>query len=224
MAKEQAKERVKSRAKARAKAASNGGDQQPDGRRRILDAAVAILESDGEAALRVLDIARAADVVPGLINHHFGGRDQLVVAAQLERFAGESAKDQDRIRRMIDEQPSREEARAGMRQISGDVVSRRRAAKRLARIAIIGSAHGRPDLAEELGVQTSQLIGRMTEIVELAQQAGHVRADLDARSIATFIQAYGLGFVLADLDPDSPPTEALEQVIVAALEGFLTPE
>jgi AcrR family transcriptional regulator len=213
-----------SRTKVRAKAASNGDDQQADGRRRILDAAIQILESDGEAALRVLDIARMADVVPGLINHHFGGRDQLVAAAQLERFAGESAKDQDRLRRILDEDPSREDVRAGLRQISGDVVSRRRATKRLSRIAIIGSAHGRPELTDELGEPTSQLIGRMAEIVEVAQQAGHVRADLDARAIATFVQAYGLGFVLADLDPDSPSSEALEQVILAALEGFLTPE
>ncbi len=216
--------KASSRAKAAAKAQSNGSDQQADGRRRILDAAVQILESEGEAALRVLDIARMADVVPGLINHHFGGRDQLVAAAQLERFAGESARDQDRIRRLVDETPSREDTKAGLRQISGDVVSRRRAAKRLSRIAIIGSAHGRPELAEELGGQTSQLISRMTEIVEVAQQAGHVRTDLDARAIATFVQAYGLGFVLADLDPDSPSAEALEQVIVAAIEGFLTPE
>jgi AcrR family transcriptional regulator len=215
--------KASSRAKA-TKPQSNGSDQQADGRRRILDAAVQILESEGEAALRVLDIARMADVVPGLINHHFGGRDQLVAAAQLERFAGESARDQDRIRRIIDKAPSREETKEGLRQISGDVVSRRRAAKRLSRIAIIGSAHGRPELAEDLGGQTSHLIGRMAEIVEVAQQAGHVRTDLDARAIATFVQAYGLGFVLADLDPDSPSTEALEQVILASIEGFLTPE
>jgi len=84
--------KASSRAKA-TKPQSSGSDQQADGRRRILDAAVQILESEGEAALRVLDIARMADVVPGLINHHFGGRDQLVAAAQLERFAGESARD-----------------------------------------------------------------------------------------------------------------------------------
>jgi AcrR family transcriptional regulator len=199
-------------------------DAPPDGRRRILDAAIEILETEGEAALRVLDIASRAEVVPGLINHHFGGRDALVAAAQLERFAGESARDQDRLRRLFDDEPSREDALAGLREISGDVMSQRRAAKRLSRIAIIGSAHGRPELAEELGAASSQLIGRMARIIEAGQQAGHVRTDLDARAIATFVQAYALGFVLADLDPDPPPTEALEQVILAALEGFLTPE
>jgi AcrR family transcriptional regulator len=209
---------------ARSQVAEPAVDPQPDGRRRILDAAIRILETDGEAALRVLEIARVADVTPGLINHHFGGRDALVAAAQLERFAGESATDQDRLRRLLDDEPSREDTLAGLRAISADVVSRRRAAKRLSRIAIIGSAHGRPDLAQELGAPTSQLIGRLAQIIESAQQAGHVRTDLDARAIATFVQAYGLGLVLADLDPDSPPPEALEQVILGALEGFLTLE
>jgi AcrR family transcriptional regulator len=135
-------------------------------------------QSDGEATLRVLDIARTADVVLGLINHHFDGRDALVAAAQLERFAGDAAKDQDRIRRLLDEDPSREDVRDGLRQISGDIVSRRRAAQRLIRVTIICSAHGRPELAEELGGPASQHISGMAEMIELAQQAGHVRTDL----------------------------------------------
>lgn len=42
------------------------------GRERILRVAVQVLESRGEAALRIAEVAEAAEVALGLVNYHFG--------------------------------------------------------------------------------------------------------------------------------------------------------
>jgi len=195
---------------------------QPDGRSRILEAAMETLESDGEAALRVLDVALRADVAAGLINHHFGGRDGLVIAAQQERFDGATREDTELLDRLVGAEPSRQDFLECIEAIITDVVSHERAAHRLSRLAIIGSAHGRPDLHDGLGDITAGLIDRVTTVVEHAQQAGYVRVDLDARAIATFLQAYPLGLVLSDLDPDAPDEGDIAQVVTAVLGALFT--
>jgi AcrR family transcriptional regulator len=194
----------------------------PAGRRRILAAAIEVLETEGEAALRVVQIAERAEVVPGLINHHFGSRDGLVAEAQRQRFAGASDKDQQKLARLVSGQPTRDEFVAALSALTRDIASRRRAKVRLARTAMVGAAHGRPQLQEQLTEVATEITTGLTHIIQKAQLAGFIRLDLDARAIATFLQAYSFGLVLADLDAERPSAAEVEQTISVAVEGFFT--
>ncbi len=198
----------------------NGHDAP--GRRRILEAAKQVIASDGEAALRILDIAAEAEVAQGLINHHFGSRDGLVTAAQRERFAGEADRDRERLMRLIGSDPTREQFIEGIAKVTRDVVKRARRDARLDRAAMVGAAHGRPEYREQLGPIVAGLIDGLTHVVSHAQAAGFVQKDLDPRAVATFIQAYAFGFVLADLDERRVPESALAEVIDRALAGIMT--
>ncbi len=198
----------------------NGHDAP--GRRRILEAAKEVIASDGEAALRILDIAAQAEVAQGLINHHFGSRDGLVAAAQRERFAGEMERDRERLMRLLGSQPTREQFIAGIARLTRDVVRRTRSDARLDRAAMIGAAHGRPEYREQLGPIVAGFIDALTHVVSHTQAAGFVPKELDPRAVATFIQAYAFGFVLADLDERRVPESALAEVIDRALTGLLT--
>jgi len=82
-------------------------DQGADGRERILAVAAQVLENQGEAALRVAEIAEMADVALGLISYHFGGRDGLIVAAQQRRFTGLVRDDAVVFKRAVDNAPDR---------------------------------------------------------------------------------------------------------------------
>lgn len=194
----------------------------PAGRRRILAAAIEVLETEGEAALRVVTIAEQAEVVPGLINHHFGTRDGLVAEAQRHRFAGASEKDQQKLAKLVGRNPTRDEFLGALASLTREIASRRRAGVRLARTAMVGAAHGRPQLLAELSVTSTEVTDGLTVIVQKAQLAGFIRLDLDPRAIATFIQAYSFGLVLADLDTQRPSAAEIEQAISVAVEGFFT--
>ncbi|MBU3700811.1 MAG: helix-turn-helix transcriptional regulator [Acidimicrobiia bacterium] len=56
-----------------------------DNRTKILDMAVDMIDAGGEAAIRVNHIVAAIGVTPPVLYHHFGSRDGLVIAAQVER-------------------------------------------------------------------------------------------------------------------------------------------
>lgn len=183
-------------------------------RERILRAAVEIIGRDGEAALRLADVAAAAGVALSLTTHYFRTRDHLVAEALAERFAGLVRDDLRRIGRLV-RAGDGAEFRAGLRKVTADVLDRPRAEQRLARIAAVGGGHGRPDLAERLGEETAALLDELAVVVRAAQEAGLVRSDLDPRALATFIQAYSLGMVVADLDA-RPSTKADVQAVIDA--------
>ena len=50
-----------------------------------------------------------------------------------------------------------------------------------------------------------------------------VRRDLDARAVATFLQAYSLGLIVHDVDPKEPDEGKLTHVIMTALRAILGP-
>ena len=197
-------------------------EREAPGRQRILEAAMAAIEAEGEAGLRILEIAAEADVAQGLISHHFGTRDGLVAAAQRERLAGQTEKDRERLMRLLGSNPTREQFVDGIAKLTRDVVRRTRRDARLDRAAMVGAAHARPEYREAIGPVIAGLIDGLTHAVSHAQAAGYVRKDLDPRAVATFIQAYAFGIVLADLDERRVPEAALAEVIERALSGILT--
>ena len=68
----------------------------------LLDAAVARLESGGDAAVRIDDILAETGVSRGSLYHHFGGRQGLVDAADLELYARRARADVAALTGLID--------------------------------------------------------------------------------------------------------------------------
>jgi len=183
-------------------------------RERILQAAVDIVERDGEAALRLADVAQAAGVALSLTTHYFRTRDHLVADALAARFVGLVREDLGEVARHVGAADA-DGFWDGVRRLTGEIITRRRAQQRLMRIATLGGAHGRPDLAVRLGEETASLLDEFGLLLASAQERGFIRPDLDPRAMATFIHAYTLGMVAADLDARPSPTAEVQRVIDA---------
>jgi len=199
-------------------------EQAPDGRQRLLRAALDHLATRSEADLRVTDIAREANVAVGLIRHHFGSRDGLVTAAQQVRLEGAVKADIEAAKSFLKSARNADDFLEGIRQLTMALLDPSRREVRLARIAVIGTAHGRPDVREAYAGTVQELIDVLTVTVLQAQASGFARRDLDARAIATFVQAYALGMILHDFDPEAAETERMADVILAALSSLFTQE
>jgi AcrR family transcriptional regulator len=182
-------------------------------RERILMSAVEIIDEHGEAALRLMDVARRAGITLSLITHYFGTRDNLVAEAHMVRFKGLTSADAKQLASVVTSASTKEEFRAALSALTADVLDSRRASIRLARISAIGAAYGRPELLSELGVTLSELNDAVTEAITTSQNAGFVRDDVDPRAVATFISAYSLGAVVADLDTRPADREQIARVI-----------
>lgn len=194
-----------------------------EGRERLLAAAVAHLDTRGEAGLRVTDIAAEAGVAIGLIRHHFGSRDGLVAAAQQRRVEGATREDLEGGRALLTQVADNEALLTRLAELTRAVIDRDRADIRLARFAAIATAHGRPEARESIGATLGELLDDLSVLIMEAQLRGLVRRDLDARAVATFLQAYSLGLIVHDLDPKEPDAAKLTDVIVTAVRAILGP-
>ena len=84
--------------------------QDPDGRTRLIEAALSCMADHGYRGATVRRIAARAGVTPGLVRHHFAGKEALLVEtyryvnrAALARMAESSAQvDQGDIERALD--------------------------------------------------------------------------------------------------------------------------
>lgn len=197
--------------------------ERGDGRERLLAAAVRHLETEGEASLRLADLAAEAQVAIGLIRHHFGGRDGLIAEAQRQRLTGAAREDLAGVRAALEATTDTASLLASLATLTRSVSDRSRTDVRRSRLAAMAAVHGRPDAADEFGAVLGALLDELATLVTLAQGRGLVRTDLDPRAIATFIQACALGLIIHDLDPRRDD-DALTEVIAAALHGVLVHE
>lgn len=203
--------------------ATFGEFREPDTRRRILDAAVAIIDASGDASLRVLDIADVAGVAPGLINHHFGSRDGLIAAAQSERYSASVAGDFKQLRDVLGAGWSHEKTVDVMRGALAGVIRRDRAENRLRRTTALAAAHGRPDLRVALSEAVANTVDGATQVVEIGQAKGIFDSDLDPRAAGTVMLSMALGYVIADFDARPASEEDLVDVISKMLVGVFRP-
>ena len=80
-----------------------------ENRTKILDLAIAAIDAGGEAAVRVNHIVEEAGVTPPVLYYHFGNRDGLVIAAQIERYSRQIRQDIEAIGQRVSQCQSREE-------------------------------------------------------------------------------------------------------------------
>jgi len=197
---------------------------QVSSRDRIFAAALETLENEGEAALRFVDIAARADVAISAITHYFATRENLVAELHAHRFAGLVANDLAAIAEVTAAARTRDAYLAGLAGITAQIIASTRDTLRLARIVSIGAIHGRPDLALRIRAEATQLLDGLTDLVRVGQANGFIDDALDARGLATFVQSYALGIVIADLDDTPADRKAIAEIIGRVATSFLAPE
>jgi len=192
-----------------------------DLRSRILFIAAAMIDELGEAGLRLARVASEAGVTTGAIAHHFGSRDDLIVAAQLHRLSGSGFADIGVIRAALESCRDVNDFRRLLSELTASVVSRARAGIRMKRVTAVAASHHRGRLEGEIGAVIGDLTSKFSAVIAQAQARDFVRAELQADAVATMVQAYAFGLVLADLDPNRPSEGDLAEVVSCFLDGIL---
>lgn len=192
-------------------------------RQAILAAAMTCLAEGGEASVRVSDVARRADVAVSLIYYHFGDRDGMVAAAQLERFRADFGSDLALLEGAAGA-PSIAAAVGMIEALTREIAGASRAVRRLGRVAIIGAAYGRSELGRDLGGVSHDMGRRFALLLERFAEEGFITSGIDPGAMAAFLRAYAFGLVLNDIDPEPAPPEALVRVVLTALLGLAGPK
>ena len=165
-----------------------------DVRARILELAVAVIDLGGEAEIRVNKLAAEAGVTPPSLYHHFGSRDGLVIAAQIERYTRQTHADVAAIGRAVVACESAADLRRALT-ITWSRSLASRAESRWRRTSVIGSAYARPELAEAVARAQDEVVDQLVDILEPCRQRGWLRDDIDLVSTITWHHSLLIGRV-----------------------------
>lgn len=166
---------------------------------RIVDVAIAQIESEGEPGLRVNDVARASGVSVATLYHYFGDREGVVVAARMKQFNEHSAFDAAVFTTVLDTSDNADEFRQKMFDALSDVASQGSTQSRFIRAEIVGSSRTRPALAEALREHFTQQAESLEKIFLQAQERGLLERQLAPRCLAEVALAIHAGSAAGDL-------------------------
>ena len=179
---------------------------------RILDAAIDAIDERGEAALRVQDIVRVAGVQVPVLYRHFGNREGLVQAAQLERLRRDLSAEMAAIHAAIDTVGTAEEFRALMDVILVRIASPERRLPRARRVNVLGSTYGRPELVTQVAAAQGAAIEWIADLLTSPAERGWLREGFEPRTFATWLAGAAIGRIVAELDPDRVDGEAYDEL------------
>lgn len=192
--------------------------------RRLLNVVSRMIEESGEAALRIKEISKRANVSIGWIYRRFDGREGLVQAARessiSQSFLFTKGHDEE-MRAIVDSPTSFDEFVAGMEILFRSIDSPVRSHDRLHQIEQLGSAVSRPDLLVMAEVAQTKALATGEEFVKTAIAKGWLREDLHPRAAALFLQSVVFGQVLGDLDQVGVEQEAWHDLVMTVFSGFL---
>jgi AcrR family transcriptional regulator len=201
---------------------ANPGDA-PDTRTRLLQAAVAVINANGEQAVRVADIARQAGVTEPSLYHFFGSREGLIEAAHIDRYLTGQADIITGFTADVRRCRTREDFLGCVDVLLGAVFSDRRRQARFTRVSVLGSAHSRPSLARTVAAVQRQGNELLAEPFRHAQSQGWIGPDLDCEVLAVWCIGMVTGRVFIEIDPELATSPAWDEYARVAVRAVLGP-
>lgn len=190
--------------------------------RALIDATVRELAERGEAGFRLEKVLQETGTSKSSLYHHFTSRDGLIEAATVVAFRAEVEADVEAIRLALTGALDTEDLLARLAAVTRAAQSPARDAQRRQRLRILGSAMNRPELASTLGREQGRLTDELAAVVRDAQDRGIAAPGRDARTLATFVQAFTFGRVLGDIDPTPLDGEAWMRLVDTVVRVIVT--
>lgn len=194
-----------------------------DTRQRIIAATIAVIESGGEAAVRLATIAESVGIKQPSIYHFFAGRDDLIDAAYAERYRRDYLEVLSPFAASVEGAASRDDFVAAVRESFARIYAPGRHGARASRIRILGAAQSRPSLAAALREMNRDLIERLGAIFSVAQSRGWIASGISPSMLAAWAFGQILGRVLVEMDEEEFDLDAWNHVSVSAFLAVISP-
>jgi AcrR family transcriptional regulator len=166
--------------------------------RRILETAVRIIITEGEAELRIQDVTEAAGVQAPMIYRHFGNREGLVQSALLADFSENLAGIASILALAAGSASSAEEFRQSFSKVLHAASDPEREGHRRRRLLVLGSAITRADVAEIIRATQHTSFEPLIEALQNAREQGWIRSDLDPAEYVTWLTTSTLALAVAE--------------------------
>jgi AcrR family transcriptional regulator len=188
---------------------------------RILKRTIEVIDTSGEAAVRVRDICDAAGVTAPILYRAYGSRDGLIVAAQTERYKRSLLRVNEVLRVQVEACRDADEFRNVVKAMFPTVATDKRAQFRLTRLNVFGSSVGRPGLIDAIREADQEINTDLAETFRYAKDHQWTRNDIDPMALAYWYMGMINGRAFAEIAEGFVDLEAWNHVAWTALEAVL---
>ena len=188
---------------------------------RLIEAAIAIIEAEGEAALRVDRVAEDAGFSKPVLYHHFKDREGMIAAAQAERYRRSLDTGMNEAAALVEAAASAEEFLLAMRKLLTSYTRPEGEARRRFRIEVLGSAVSRPELMASVLAASRTHIDKFELPLRIAEARGWLKPGVPIRHFAQWWVGLVLTRFFFEIDPESFDPASWDAVTDSVLESLV---
>jgi AcrR family transcriptional regulator len=181
-------------------------------RERLLEAAISIIEAEGEDGVRVDRVAEIAGFTKPVVYHHFADREDLVVAALAERYYRSINFAVDEIKFAAARCRTAAQFAEVLQKAINSFGSPEGIHRRRLRIEALGAAVSRPVLQASLIEANRRQAGAFGEILQIAEEEGWLRIDVNPVDLAAWSTALVFSRHLIEIDSENFDPEVWTQI------------
>lgn len=185
-----------------------------------MDTVSTMLDGEHPHEILVDEVLKVSGVSRGSLYHHFGDFPSLVQTTLLQRFSQNVDADSRAMLQVVESSTSKYDYWKRIRELSALTQLPSRAPARAERARLVSLASSDEEFGKALAREQERVTQAVTDAIAQAQRKGWVNAELDARAIAVFLQAYSLGRAVDDVAETRVANADWQRVVEAAIESF----
>ena len=187
----------------------------------LTEAAATLIDELGSQGFTVEQLLEKSNISKGSLYHHFEDFHDVIMQAQVLRFARYVEEDIAALTNVLLASTSREDMFGRLDQISRATHDSARSGRRADRIEILAGARHSEKMKNALGPTQARLTGAIADLVREMKAKEFVSENLDPGSVAVFIQAYSLGLIVNDVSNEPIDLEEWHAMISRMTRGLL---
>ena len=187
----------------------------------LTEAAATLIDELGSQGFTVEQLLEKSNISKGSLYHHFEDFHDVIMQAQVLRFARYVEEDIAALTNVLLASTSREDMFGRLDQISRATHDPARSVRRADRIEILAGARHSEKMKNALGPTQARLTGAIADLVREMKAKEFVSENLDPGSVAVFIQAYSLGLIVNDVSNEPIDLEEWHAMISRMTRGLL---
>ena len=187
----------------------------------LTEAAATLIDELGSQGFTVEQLLEKSNISKGSLYHHFEDFHDVIMQAQVLRFARYVEEDIAALTNVLLASTSREDMFGRLDLISRATHDSARSVRRADRIEILAGARHSEKMKNALGPTQSRLTGAIADLAREMQAKEFVDEGLDPAAVAVFIQAYSLGLIVNDVSNEPIDLEEWHAMISRMTRGLL---
>ena len=187
----------------------------------LTEAAASLIDDHGSQGFTVEQLLETSNISKGSLYHHFEDFHDVIMQAQVLRFARYVEEDIEALTRVLLAASSREDMFGRLDLISRATHDPARSGRRADRIEILAGARHSEKMKNALAPTQARLTGAIADLVREMEAKEFVNQELDPAAVAVFIQAYSLGLIVNDVSSEPIDMDKWHAMISRMTRGFL---